>query len=81
MRGNRGDQEVEDALSGIKPFETEFRVIWPNGEVRYIKAIAKVFRDDQGKAVRMLGIKMDISGHKQAEENMRITASVFNNSK
>ena len=67
----RGDQEVEDALSGKKPFETEFRVIWPNGEIRYIKAIAKVFRDDQGNPIRMLGINMDISDRKNAETELR----------
>lgn len=60
----RGDQEVEDALSGKKPFNTEFRVCWPNGEIRYIKAIAKVFRDNLGKPLRMLGTNIDITDRK-----------------
>ena len=66
----RGDQEVADAISGKKPFETEFRVLWPNGEIRHIKAVAKVFRDDQGTPLRMLGINMDISERKKAEEGL-----------
>ena len=64
----RGDQEVADAISGKKPFETEFRVVWPNGEIHHIKAIAKVFRDDGGTPLRMLGINMDITERKRAEE-------------
>ncbi|TRW99737.1 sensor domain-containing diguanylate cyclase [Candidatus Methylobacter oryzae] len=60
----RGDQEVEDALSGKKPFNTEFRVCWPSGEIRYIKAIAKVFRDNLGKPLRMLGTNIDITDRK-----------------
>jgi diguanylate cyclase (GGDEF)-like protein/PAS domain S-box-containing protein len=60
----RGDKEVEAALSGEKPFKTEFRVCWPTGEIRYIKAIAKVFRDDQGKPLRMLGTNIDITERK-----------------
>ncbi len=60
----RGDKEVEAALAGEKPFDTEFRVCWPTGEVRYIKAIAKVFRDDRGKPLRMLGTNIDITERK-----------------
>lgn len=73
----RGDREVEEALSGKKPFDTEFRVRRPNGDIRYIKAVAKVFRDDQGKPLRMLGINTDITEHKQAETRLQLAASVF----
>lgn len=63
----RGDQEVEAAIKGEKPFNTEFRVVWPDGETRYIKAVAKVFRDEQGKPLRMLGTNVDITDRKLAE--------------
>jgi PAS domain S-box-containing protein len=66
----RGDKEVEDAISGKKPFETEFRVLWPNGEIRYIKAVAKVFRDKQGIPLRMLGINMDITEPRLVERSL-----------
>ena len=68
---HRGDQEVNDAIAGIKPFNTEFRVVWPNGEIHHIKAVAKVFRDERGTPLRMLGINMDITEHKQAEAALR----------
>ncbi|MDO8464405.1 MAG: PAS domain S-box protein [Gallionella sp.] len=70
---HRGDQEVNDAIAGIKPFNTEFRVIWPNGEIHHIKAVAKVFRDERGTPLRMLGINMDITELKRAEEHLRIS--------
>lgn len=63
----RGDREVEAAITGEKPLDTEFRICWPSGEVRYIKAIAKVFRDDAGKPLRMLGINIDITEQKRVE--------------
>lgn len=66
----RSEQEVQDAISGKKPFDTEFRVIWPNGEVHYIKAVAKVFRDENGKALRMLGTNIDITERKHLEEEL-----------
>ena len=73
----RGDQEVADAISGKKPFETEFRVVWPNGEIRYIKAVAKVFRDNQGNPLRMLGINMDVTDRNKAEMALRESEDKF----
>jgi len=66
----RSEQELQDAISDKKPFDTQFRVIWPNGEVHYIKAVAKVFRDENGKALRMLGTNVDITEHKHLEEEL-----------
>ena len=66
----RGDREVEAAICGEKPLDTEFRVCWPNGEVRYIKAVAKVFRDGGGKPLRMLGTNIDITELKRAEAEL-----------
>jgi len=73
----RGDKEVEAALSGEKPFDTDFRVRQPNGDIRYIKAVAKVFRDDHGKPLRMLGINTDITERKQVETRLQLAANVF----
>jgi len=55
------------AASGETPFDTEFRVIWPTGEIRHIKAVAKVFFDDKGKGLRMLGTNVDITKLRVAE--------------
>lgn len=72
----RGDSEVEAALSGEKPFDTEFRVCWSNGEIRYIKAVAKVFRDEQGKPIRMLGTNIDVTDRKLLQFNLERQAHI-----
>ncbi len=64
------EEAVELALLGKRPFDTEFRVIWPNGEIRYIKAVAKIFFDDKGKALRMLGTNIDITKLRMAEDEI-----------
>jgi len=64
----RGDQEIQMAISGKKEFNTEFRVLWPDGTVRYIRALAVVQRDDSGKALRMIGTNWDITSQKNAEQ-------------
>ena len=67
----RAEQEIQAALAGEKPLDTEFRVIVRNGEIRHIKAVAKVFRDQNGKALRMLGTNIDITERKLAEDKLR----------
>ncbi len=63
-------KQLQAALSGKKPFNTEFRVRWPNGAVRHIKAVATVFHDENGKPVRMLGTNIDITDRKEAENEL-----------
>ena len=64
----RGDQEIQMAISGKKDFNTEFRVLWPDGTVRYIRALAIVQRDGTGKALRMIGTNWDITNQKNTEQ-------------
>ena len=57
----RAEHEFEEALNNIKPFHTQFRIVWPDGEVRYIKATAKVFFSGEGKPLSILGTNRDIT--------------------
>ncbi len=63
----RGDREITQALNGVHAFDTEFRVVWPTGEVRYLKASATVLRNAEGEAVRMIGVNYDITERKLDE--------------
>ena len=57
----RAENEITSAINNDKPFDTEFRIIRPNGEIRHIKAVAKVFFSDDGTPLRMLGTNIDIT--------------------
>lgn len=61
------EERLRAAARGEAPFNIEFRIIHPNGEQRWIKAIAQVIRDDQGDPARMVGVNYDITEHKRAE--------------
>ncbi len=63
----RCNDEVQQALRGEKPFDTEYRVIWPTGEVRHVRAAARVLYDADGKPIRMIGVNYDITPRKEAE--------------
>ncbi len=65
---------LQAAIEGRSQFDTEFRLVLPNMAIRYIKATAIVLKDEQGDAVRMIGINYDITARKQAEEMLKVTA-------
>lgn len=66
----RGHEEIQMALRGEKEFDTEFRVVWPDKSIRYLKASGIVSYDTLGNPVRMLGINMDITDRKRSEEEI-----------
>ena len=66
-----GDAEIQMALRGEKEFDTEFRVLWPNGTIRNIRALAVVHRDAAGQPLRMIGTNWDITSQKQAEAELQ----------
>jgi len=67
----RCQEEHDQALQGEKEFDTAFRVIWPNGEIRNIKASAVVIRDVEGRPLRMIGVNYDITHQVRNEEELR----------
>lgn len=77
----RGDKEVEMALNGTKDFDTEFRIVWPDKSIRYIKAKAIVIRNDKGEAEKMIGTNSDITEQKKMEGLHRRMATLESKSK
>ena len=48
-------------------YVVEHRLLWSNGKVRWIEGRGKVYRDNNGKPVRMTGTVVDITARKAAE--------------
>lgn len=63
----RVENEVAEALADTKAFATEFRIVWPDGQIRIIRADAVVSKNSAGKPLRMTGINWDVSSSKQKE--------------
>lgn len=71
--------ETQLALRGEKEYESEFRVVWPDGTIHYEKAKGEVFRNEKGEPVRMVGINFEITERKNAEETLRISEERYRN--
>ena len=55
------------AIHREKELDIEFRVVWPDGSIRNIKALAITQHDHLGNPVRMVGTNWDITEQKNAE--------------
>ncbi|HEY6403648.1 MAG TPA: PAS domain S-box protein [Blastocatellia bacterium] len=53
------------------PFDEEFRIVRPDGEVRWVHDRVFPIRDERGEIYRLAGIVEDITGRKQIEEALR----------
>jgi signal transduction histidine kinase len=58
---------IRAALSAGNAFAHEYRILWPDGAIRYIKADAVIFRDGRGRPMRLVGSNYDITAHREAE--------------
>jgi signal transduction histidine kinase len=61
------ERELAMAIDGPGDFKSEFRILLPSGEERFIKAAATVSRDASGRALRMTGINLDITELRRLE--------------
>ncbi|MEI8158931.1 MAG: PAS domain-containing protein [Burkholderiales bacterium] len=61
---------TQNAIAGTHTFDTEYRVVHPDGSIRVLKANADVVRDTQGQALRMVGVSWDISATKRKDAEL-----------
>jgi len=64
------ERHLREALEG-GTLEAEWRVVWPDGTVHWQSAKGRVYRDSEGKPLRMLGVNFDTTDRKLAQEALR----------
>lgn len=69
--GNRIRQAIRDAIHKGQDFDSEYRLVLPDGIVRWMAARGTVQFDANRKPARVLGINIDITARKQAELEAR----------
>jgi two-component system, LuxR family, sensor kinase FixL len=69
---------VARAVNGAGEYESEYRVVLPGGQARWIAGRGRVEFSD-GKPVLMRGVSLDITRRKQAEEHFRLVVETAPN--
>ncbi len=54
-----------------EPYEHEFRCVWPDGSERWIVSFGAVRRDPQGRPQGMVGVNIDVTQRRRADEALR----------
>jgi PAS domain S-box-containing protein len=68
---------VTRALETQTPFEAEFRILRPDGEVRWVSNHASAEYDAAGRPVRLLGTVSDITERRGAEDVLRANKALL----
>jgi PAS domain S-box-containing protein len=62
---------LDQALRGNAPYQIEFRMLRPDGGLRWTATRGTVVRDSQGTPIRIIGVDMDVTERKQSEAELR----------
>ncbi len=63
--------------AGESPGASEFRVVHPSGEVRWVRSHASPVFNEEGVVYRIAGVALDITERKEAEDRLRESESRF----
>jgi PAS domain S-box-containing protein len=68
----RCDEAIRAAVAGGAAYHSEFRIKWPGGVIRWIKAHGALVWNSDKVPVRMTGVNYDITIQKETEEAIRV---------
>ena len=64
-------QSIQQTLLNKTPHNSETRIIWPDGTIRWIACIGNLICSSAGQPIRMTGVVIDINERKVAEKALR----------
>src|ERR1044071_7673413 len=64
-------QSIQKSLTTLEEFSSEFRIRRAGDLYRCTNSRGRVYRDSDGRAVRLLGVSIDIDERRQAEQGLR----------
>lgn len=67
---------VDQSLKSGLPMEHEFRILWPDGSVRWLAARWQATLDLAGAPLKVIGIHIDITQRKQSEQALAHLAAI-----
>ena len=72
-------EAIEKTIRGEQEYNTEFRIMRADGQIRWLAAHGKVLRFDDGRPMRFVGLNWDITDRKQAEMTIKLDGARLRN--
>ena len=60
-------QVIEQTLKAEREYNIQHRIVLPNGEIQWLRAIGGIWRNDEGEAIGLLGSVLNDTQYKAAE--------------
>ena len=70
-------EKVQKALQDKSDYEVDFRIVLPDGTVKYVEAIGHHLFSAHGDLVEVVGTNVDVTERKRAEEALRESEARF----
>lgn len=71
-------EKMGQTIAHQQPYNAEYRIIWPDGTVRWILAKGKALCDQQGHVVMVAGCALDLTERKHLETQLQINEERLN---
>ncbi len=70
-------KNIEQCIDDAKEYNVDHRIVNKRGKIRWFNTKGTLVRDNQGSAVTMLGVSIDITERKLIEEKLHLSSRVF----
>lgn len=74
----RTNEAVNNAVATGEKYIQEYRLLQKDGTIRWVEARGKCLRDEDGKPSNFVGVVVDITNQKEAQERQRLLAREAN---
>lgn len=74
------ESRIHESIKERKALHNQYRIILPDGCERWIDAIGETFYAANGQPLKMMGICIDMTPRKLAEEELKLASLVYQNS-
>ena len=67
----RVEVATAESIASGSPYDVEYRVLWPSGELRWLMVRGRAIYDAQQRPVRMVGITLDVTERERLLEALK----------
>jgi PAS domain S-box-containing protein len=71
------EESIRHTLESGEDHHIEYRITCPDDSVHFVEARGKLFRDETGNPLRMIGVCADVTARKRAEQALRESEERF----
>ena len=73
------EEHLKTILSGNLDYDSDFRVLWPDGSIHFLKSKGELIRSSDGKPLRMIGVNYDVTEIKSTKTALHDSRELLSN--